>query len=115
MIRINCKLRENGDELEALTHYVVDRNILLIFIIGIKSKNLSCQCVHNIRSGSFKNDVTYKVTGKHTVFAQKLFEIRKLLYGGLLSHQQKVYYLFETKAVFLLEAAYHFLDINTAV
>ncbi len=67
LIAIDGQKRKHADELQALTQYIGQRNIVSSFVVGIQRKDASCQCIHHIAAGRFHDDISDKAGGKGTV------------------------------------------------
>ena len=75
MIAIDCQKRGNGDQLNALPQYVIDRNIVCMIVIGIQCQNTSGKSIHHILAWSLHNDIADKVCRKCTIGSKGFAEL----------------------------------------
>ena len=64
IIRIHCHHGHLRNQLQRLTQYIGNRDVIRVLIIGIKKHNTLLQGVHQIGRRRFHDDITDKLSGK---------------------------------------------------
>ncbi len=90
LIRIDHKLRKICDKLHGLTQNIRQRQIICVFIIGIKRQHAARKRVHNILVRSLHHNIAYKVTGQLSAVRKQRIKVFQLFGIRKFSEQQKI-------------------------
>ena len=90
LIRIDRQHREEADQLQTLTEYIGQRDIVRLVVIGIQCQNRAGQTVHHIAARRLHDHVAHKILRQGTIENQQLLKVRQLLFCRKLSEHQEI-------------------------
>ena len=107
--------RKLCDQIDCLTHNVLQAGVIRIRVIRIQCQRRHCQFVHNIAARRTHNDVLGKVIRQGTGIRQHLRKVVQLFLCRQGAAQQQICGLRKAKAVFCIKAVQQIVQVMASV
>ena len=105
LVGVHRDEREDGNEVDALTHHVGQGDVVRLVVVAGHGQNAAGQGVHHVAAGCLEDDVPHEIGGQAAVEGQLFVEGLQLLCGGQLAEHQKIGRLLKAEALVMDEAA----------
>ena len=107
--------REAADELQALTHHVLQADIIGLRIVGVERQDGAGQLIHNVGAGRTEDHIFCETIRQAHVLGHNIFKKSQLLAGGEIAKKQQEADLSKTKAALAGKALDQVLHFVAAV
>ena len=90
LVGIDGQHRHIGDQLQALTQYVGQADVVGLIVIAVQGQNFPLQRVHQILGRRLQHHILKEVLGQRPPASQRMGEVLQLFPGGQLTEQKQV-------------------------
>ena len=115
MIAVHGKHRKNSDQVQALTEYVRQRDIIRVLVIVVQRQNTSRKRIHHILRRGLHNDIPYKILRQGTLVCQKDTEVIQFFLLREPAEKQKIRRLLKTEPVLTNKSLCQIVNVDPTV